>query len=67
MLLKIKLSFLQRMDKVDSPPTKKGGKKLEGIKEEEELSNEDKTNSKNIKKFLLTIPCTYSVPIPHGH
>ncbi len=57
-LLKIKLSFLQSMVKADSPPTKKGGKKLEGIKEEEELSDEDKTNSENIEKFLLTIPCT---------
>jgi hypothetical protein len=46
------------MVKADSPPTKKGGKKLEGIKDEEELSNEDKTNLENIKKFLLTIPCT---------
>ena len=46
------------MVKADSPPTKKGGKKLEGIKEEEELSDEDKTNLENIKKFLLTIPCT---------
>ena len=58
MLLKIKLSFLQSMVKADSPPTKKGGKKLEGIKEEEELFNEDKTNSDNIKKFLSTIPHT---------
>ncbi len=46
------------MVKADSPPTKKGGKKLEGIKEEEELSDEDKTNLENIKKFLSTIPCT---------
>jgi hypothetical protein len=43
------------MVKADSPPTKKGGKKLEGIKEEEELSDEDKTNLENIKKFLSTI------------
>ena len=57
-LLKINLSFLQSMVKADSPPTKKGGKKLEGIKEEEELSDEDKTNLENIKKFLSTIPCT---------
>ena len=57
MLLKIKLSFLQSMVKADSPPTKKGGKKLEGIKEKK-LSNEDKTNSENIEKFLLTIPRT---------
>jgi hypothetical protein len=57
MLLKIKLSFLQSMVKADSPPTKKGGKKLEGIKEEE-LSNEDKTNLKNIEKFLSMIPHT---------
>jgi hypothetical protein len=46
------------MVKADSPPTKKGDKKLEGIKDEEELSNEDKTNLENIKKFLSTIPCT---------
>jgi hypothetical protein len=46
------------MVKADSPPTKKGGKKLEGIKEDEELSNEDKTNLENIKKFLSTIPRT---------
>ncbi len=46
------------MVKADSPLTKKGGKKLEGIKEEEELSDEDKTNSENIKKFLSTIPHT---------
>ncbi len=58
MLLKIKLSFLQSMVKADSPPTKKGGKKLEGIKEEEELSDENKTNLENIEKFLLTIPHT---------
>ncbi len=45
------------MVKADSPPTKKGGEKLEGIKEEE-LSNEDKTNSENIEKFLSTIPHT---------
>jgi hypothetical protein len=57
MLLKIKLSFLQSMVKADSPPTKKGDKKLEGIKEEE-LSDEDKTNLENIKKFLSTIPHT---------
>jgi hypothetical protein len=57
MLLKIKLSFLQSMVKADSPPTKKGGKKLEGIKEEA-LSDEDKTNLENIKKFLLMIPHT---------
>jgi hypothetical protein len=58
MLLKIKLSFFQSIDKADSPLTKKGGKKLEGIKKEEELSDEDKTYLENIKKFLLTIPCT---------
>jgi hypothetical protein len=57
MLLKIKLSFLQSMVKADSPPTKKGGKILEGITEEE-LSDEDTTNLENIKKFLLTIPHT---------
>jgi hypothetical protein len=46
------------MVKADSPTTKKSGKKLQGIKEQEELSDEDKTNLENIKKFLLTIPCT---------
>jgi hypothetical protein len=58
MLLKIKLSFLQSMVKADSPPTKKDGKKLEGVKEEEELSDEDNANLENIEKFLLTIPRT---------
>jgi hypothetical protein len=58
MLLKFKLSFLQSLVKADSPLTKKGSKKLEGIKEEEELSNEDKTNSENIEKCLSMIPCT---------
>jgi hypothetical protein len=57
-LLKIKLTFLQSIVKADSSPSKKGGKKLEGIKEDEELSNEDKANSENIEKFLSTIPCT---------